>query len=184
MIPQSTITRLKKQVDLVRYIESRGTRLIKKGKEYVGLCPFHDDHTPSLSVDPKKKLWHCFGCDSGGDILMFIRMMDTVSFENAVKKLQALNGDIHHQGDGTRDRVSAAEGPETRGITPDRPVLLKEVFDFYHKTFSEDRRGLEYLKSRGLDSAELYKTFRFGFANGSLFKTLSDDLKKQLKETD
>jgi DNA primase len=185
MIPQATIQSLKKQVDLVRYIESRGTKLTKKGKEYVGLCPFHDDHNPSLSVDPKKQVWHCFGCDSGGDIIMFIRMMDIVSFENAVKKLQTYQ-DIPYNGDeNDRNTVSTkntAEGPEARGITPDRPVLLREVFDFYHKTFTEDKRGLEYLKSRGLDSAELFKSFKFGFANGSLFKTLNGDLKNQLKE--
>ncbi len=60
-------------IDMVQLIEAVGIRLKKVGTEYMGLCPFHDDHTPSLSVNREKNVWHCFGCGKGGDIHRFIQ---------------------------------------------------------------------------------------------------------------
>jgi len=72
MIPQDIIQQTKKQHNLVEYIQGRGLQLKRKGKEYVGLCPFHDDHNPSFSVNPSAGLWHCFACDIGGDVHLFL----------------------------------------------------------------------------------------------------------------
>ena len=87
MIPQETIDRIKRDVDLVGYIRARGVKLEKNGKEYKGLCPFHDDTNPSLSVNPVMKLWYCFACDEGGDVIKFVQKFDKVSFEEAVENL-------------------------------------------------------------------------------------------------
>jgi len=59
-------------LDIVELIEKLGVRLKKTGKEYAGLCPFHDDHNPSLSVNREKGLWHCFGCGRSGDVRKFV----------------------------------------------------------------------------------------------------------------
>jgi len=61
--------------------------LKKNGKGYVGLCPFHEDTNPSLSVNTQKNLWQCFSCGTGGDIIRFVELMDKVAFPVAVKKL-------------------------------------------------------------------------------------------------
>ena len=58
---------------------------------YTGLCPWHDDHNPSLSVDETKGLFHCFGCDAKGDIIELVRKMEGVSFREALKKLESGN---------------------------------------------------------------------------------------------
>jgi len=61
-----------KDMDIVELMGNLGIKLKKAGKEYVGLCPFHDDRNPSLSVNREKGIWHCFGCGRGGDVHRFI----------------------------------------------------------------------------------------------------------------
>ena len=71
-IPDSEIERLKTEVSLVRLVESSGVELEKRGGNRVGCCPFHEDDTPSLVVTVAKNLWHCFGCDAGGDPIEWV----------------------------------------------------------------------------------------------------------------
>ena len=69
-IPEEEIERLKKEVSLQRLVEAAGVRLAPHGKDLLGLCPFHDDHEPSLVVTPAKNLWHCLGaCRAGGSAM-------------------------------------------------------------------------------------------------------------------
>lgn len=165
MTPDSRITSIKQSVDIVQYIQSRGIQLKKAGKEYLGLCPFHEDHTPSFSINPQKRLWKCFGCNKGGDVITFVQELDKISFNEAVGKLK---GGVVPES----ERDSAAS----------RLLLLKRVFDFYARTWESDAKGYEYLKSRGIKSPALFKRFRFGFCSGSMMKTLSSQLKKELAE--
>jgi DNA primase len=72
MIGKETIESIKQGVDLVALIQSRGISLKKNGKGYVGLCPFHKDTKPSLSVNAQTNLWQCFGCGAGGDVIRFV----------------------------------------------------------------------------------------------------------------
>ena len=71
-ISKSDIEAIKQDHDLKAVIESYGVKLRKKGANYVGLCPFHKEKTPSFTVNPKTNLYHCFGCDAGGDVIRFI----------------------------------------------------------------------------------------------------------------
>ena len=72
---------------MVALAEARGIKLKKNGRSYFGLCPFHDDHNPSLSVNPKTNLWQCFGCGAAGDVIRFIELFDQVDFKEAVNRL-------------------------------------------------------------------------------------------------
>ena len=174
MVPQETIDRIKRETKLVEFVRSRGVKLKKAGKEYRGLCPFHDDSEPSFFVSPVMNLWNCFACDVGGDVIKFVQVFDKVGFEEAVGLLAPMNGKVVREASNVKS--------ETETAVPNRVALLERVFEFCHKTFLEDRRGLDYLKQRGITTAALFKTLRLGFANGSLLKTLSKDVKKQLKE--
>jgi DNA primase len=87
MIEKETIERVKACVDLKSLVESRGIELKKNSQGWFGLCPFHDDKTPSLSVTPSKNEWHCFGCGAGGDVIRFVEMFDRVNFKEAVRRL-------------------------------------------------------------------------------------------------
>ena len=92
---------LKASVDIVEYIGSRIV-LRKAGKDYVGLCPFHDDKHPSLSVVPAKQMFYCPACDVGGDVIAFIQRIDLCNFHEAVAKLGGAGP--------ATDRESAAQG--------------------------------------------------------------------------
>ena len=87
MISQETVESVKSKTDLVALIRSRGVELKKKGRNYIGLCPFHNDTEPSLSVNPAKNLWNCFGCGAGGDAVRFVEMFDKLEFPDAVRQL-------------------------------------------------------------------------------------------------
>ena len=89
MIEQEKIDRIKTTVDMVALAEARGIKLKKNGRGYFGLCPFHDDHNPSLSINPKTNLWQCFGCGAAGDVIRFIELFDRVDFTEAVRILSA-----------------------------------------------------------------------------------------------
>ncbi|MCW5971698.1 MAG: hypothetical protein KIT57_24600 [Blastocatellales bacterium] len=90
MIEQIEIDRIKRETDLVKLIESSGVKLKRKGKQLAGLCPFHDDHEPSLIVDPKKQLWNCLGaCSEGGDVYKWVMKRDGIDFKVAHQRLAA-----------------------------------------------------------------------------------------------
>ena len=88
MIEKEKIESIKRDIDLVALIESKGIPLKKNGKGYKGLCPFHEDKTPSLSVNPETNLWNCFGCDKGGDVIRFVELFDKIDFPQAVSQLE------------------------------------------------------------------------------------------------
>ena len=68
-VPEELKERLKREVSIQRLAEARGIKLVRSGKELIGLCPFHDDRNPSLNIDPAKNVWHCKGaCGEGGDL--------------------------------------------------------------------------------------------------------------------
>ncbi len=88
-IPNNELDRLKREVALVRLVESSGIELKKHGKDYLGLCPFHDDKEPSLVISPDKNLWHCLGaCAEGGDVIQWVIKRQGVSFRHAVELLK------------------------------------------------------------------------------------------------
>src|SRR3984885_3182438 len=89
-IPDETIERLKREISLERLAEARGIKLARHGADLIGLCPFHDDHEPSLIISPKKNLWHCLGaCQAGGTVIDWVMKSEGVSFRHAVELLRA-----------------------------------------------------------------------------------------------
>src|SRR5438552_1957491 len=88
LIDKTEIERVKTSTDLVTFIRDRGIKLTRKGKQLVGLCPFHADTDPSLIVDPVKQLWNCLGaCNEGGDVYRFVMKADGVDFPEAHRRL-------------------------------------------------------------------------------------------------
>ena len=88
-IPDAEIGRLKSEISLERLAEARGVVLRKRGKELIGLCPFHEDHSPSLTIDPVKNVWHCLGaCQTGGSVIDWVMHAEGVSFRHAVEILR------------------------------------------------------------------------------------------------
>ena len=85
-IEHGIITRVQRANDIVEII-SEHVNLVRKGREMVGLCPFHDDHKPSMYVHPDKQIFKCFACSAGGDVIKFVQMREGLSFMRAVERL-------------------------------------------------------------------------------------------------
>src|SRR5476651_1926106 len=84
---------IKRAADLVAVIEAHGVALKQEGRDYVGLCPFHDDKKPSLRVTPGKGLWRCMSCEAAGNVIQFVARKENVSeHEAALRLLAALPG--------------------------------------------------------------------------------------------
>ncbi|NVO00983.1 MAG: toprim domain-containing protein [Geobacteraceae bacterium] len=168
MIEKARIEAVKQGVDLVALIKSRGIELKKKGKGFVGLCPFHAEATPSFSVNPAQNLWQCFGCGTGGDSIRFVELFDKIGFPEAVGKL-----------DGTPSApappATPAAAKEPAALTAKQIKLLTRVIEFYHKTFSEDGRAREYLAGRCITDNALFAAHCVGFANGTLLNVLPQE---------
>ena len=81
---------LKSQLDLVAVVQACGVSLKRKGTNYFALCVFHTESTPSLSVNPRTQLFHCFGCGTGGDVFRFVERYYGIRFGAAVAKLNAM----------------------------------------------------------------------------------------------
>jgi DNA primase len=116
-IPEAEIERLKQEVALQRLAETMGVALKRHGADLIGLCPFHDDHEPSLVISPAKNLWHCLGaCQAGGSVIDWVMRAEGVSFRHAVELLQAdygVQGRTHAAGGrkpGAAQPLAAVQG--------------------------------------------------------------------------
>lgn len=172
-ISKTEIETIKQEHDLKAVIESYGVRLKKKGANYVGLCPFHEEKTPSFTVNPKTNLYHCFGCNAGGDVIGFVTKKEGIGFREAFDRL---NGN----GNGKNGKPPKPKAqPSSLTAAPVQPVnrsrLLNRVVSFYHKSFCEDQRAMEYLKSRGITDNSIFSDFQIGFSNGTLLNTIPDE---------
>ena len=145
MIEKERIEAIKKGTDLVGLIQSRGIPLKKNGKGYVGLCPFHEDTNPSLSVNTSTNLWQCFGCGKAGDVISFVELFDKVDFKEAVKLLSAVGAQPSAKQNDQRPTINEQQ------ITTKDLKLLARVVAYYQHTFTQDSRGINYLKNeRGI----------------------------------
>lgn len=165
---EAELERLKAGADLVRLIEASGVRLERRGKDHAGLCPFHEDREPSLSVSPEKNLWRCFGCDAGGDPIAWVMRREGVSFRHAVELLRAANGEQWAPDAEARPVRHASVRKLDFAAAPEDRALLGQVIDYYHATLTESPEALAYLEKRGLAHPEIVGHFKLGYANRTL----------------
>ena len=168
-IPQEEIDRIKREVDLVALVRSKGIELKKHGSTgLVGLCPFHDDKkTPNFIITPHKNLWHCPPCAKGGSVIDFVMKYAGVSFLHAFEILKEANPQILINSSSPVKKSTVPKLSSPFDFTADDETVLKQVFDFYHERLFENQEALEYLYKRGL-SNETIKTFKIGFADRTL----------------
>ncbi len=156
---QDSIERLRESADIVALI-SRKTDLRRVGSRWTGLCPFHEERTPSFSVDPERGLYHCFGCGVGGDAIGFVMETDQLDFPTAVEQLAE---------DSRVELKREQEDPEEEQRRRRRErllELLERATMFYAnvlKDSAEAGRARDYLRERGL-SEQVLADFRVGYA--------------------
>jgi DNA primase len=176
-ITPEAVERVRTAADIVEVLSGH-TELRRRGARYLGLCPFHEERTPSFSVDPTRNLYYCFGCQAGGDVFSFLQEKEGLAFREAVEQLA--------------DRYAIelayeARDPkeEERWRTRERLYeLLAKTAGFYSRYLwesEEAKRARAYLDSRGL-GREILEEFGVGFAPSAWDRVLTRALRAGYRE--
>jgi DNA primase len=160
-IKDSSVEAVKATAEILPLVEDY-VRLRKAGGTYKGLCPFHQERTPSFTVTPARGTFKCFGCGEGGDAITFVEKIEQVDFVGAIESLAKRFGvQLEYE-------EISAEADQARRRRDRLTKLLERATVFYERLLWESEQGRlarEYLASRGLDEA-ICRTFRLGYAPG------------------
>ena len=163
-IPEEFIRDLKMHCDIAEVISSY-VNLKKAGHNLMGLCPFHNEKSPSFSVSPENGFFHCFGCGAGGDVITFIKRIENLDYVEAVKLLAQRAG------------MTVPEDDRSKGMSQLRSRIYeanREAARFYHKQLytPEGREALEYLRKRQLTEKTIIH-FGLGYSPKSRFELVN-----------
>ncbi len=159
-IPQSFLQELINRTDVVEVV-GRYVQLKKGGANYMGLCPFHGEKSPSFSVSPTKQFFHCFGCGKNGNAIGFLMEHGGMSFIEAVKDLaQSYGLQVPEDDTDPGERQRAQQQRERQATLND---VLEKAGESYRKHLKTSPQAVAYLKGRGL-SGDIAKQFGLGYA--------------------
>ena len=174
-IRDESIAEVREATDVVALVAEYVTLRPGGGTRMKGLCPFHQEKTPSFTVDSTRRLWHCFGCSQGGDAIDFLMRQETLSFTEAVERLAHRAGiELRYEGRSAGERGSM--GRKSRLV-----AAHAEAVEFYHRALVESpdgRNARAYLSSRGMDRA-VAERFRLGWAPGRSWDALVGHLRNK-----
>lgn len=161
------IEEIKSSNDIVDII-SQYVILKRRGRNFLGLCPFHKEKTPSFSVSPDKQIFHCFGCGVGGDVITFINRIENLGYRESLEMLAEKAGIALPTVDN--------DGDNKRQILKEKVYSINQIVaELYHENLYKPQAKMaqEYVKKRKLDNNTL-KKFMIGYSNGGteVYKTL------------
>jgi len=160
-IKDESVERVKAAMEILPLVEET-VRLRKTGGSYKGLCPFHQERTPSFTVSPARGTFKCFGCGEGGDAITFLQKRDNIDFVEAIEQLaQRFHVELEYE-------ESSPEQERKRARDERLRALLERATEFYARMLWDSETGAlarEYLASRGLGE-EVCREFRIGYAPG------------------
>ena len=160
VIPQSFIQDLLNRIDIVDVV-GRYVQLKKGGANFMGLCPFHSEKSPSFTVSPTKQFYHCFGCGAHGTAIGFLIEYSGLGFVDAVKELaQNVGMTVPDQ-----DRLPPAQRAEVQAKSLALSEVMNKACDFYRHQLRSAQQAVAYLKGRGL-TGEIAAKFGMGYAPG------------------
>lgn len=167
----SKIEEIKSRVDIVE-LAGEYLTLKKAGRNYLGLCPFHSEKTPSFTVNREKQIFYCFGCGAGGNAITFLMKITNKTFPEAIKELAEKTGVL------LPPRLTTQEGRARDSLRETILNLNLQAAKLYERTLhsSSGKGAEEYLNARGVDP-ETVKQFRLGFAPDS-WRYLTDYIEK------
>jgi len=178
-IPEDDLKRLKNDIAVQRLAESRGIVLKKHGQDLIGLCPFHDDHEPSLVITPSKNLWHCLGaCQTGGSVIDWVMKAEGVSFRHAVELLREGLPTVITSNAKPIKQATIKKLPTQLNPDAQDQALLNQVIDYYHTELKHNPGALAYLNKRGIANNEAIDRFKIGFADRTLGYRLPEKNRK------
>jgi len=158
-IPEDKVLEIKNAADIVEVV-SESVLLKKTGKNYVGLCPFHSEKTPSFTVSPQKQIFYCFGCAAGGNVFSFIMKRDGISFPEAARILS------RQYGINIPVQTMSKEQKRLRSERENLLTVNRQAMEFFQSNLfnaSSGKQALIYLKKRGI-SQETMEIFKLGYA--------------------
>lgn len=161
-IPRETVEAIRERADLVEIV-SQVVTLKRRGSSYVGLCPFHQEKSPSFNVVPDKGFYHCFGCGEGGDVFTFLQKTRGLEFGEAVRELATQVGIT------IEERRLTSDERRRMSVRRDLYACCAAAADWFHgvlMTRPEGREAREYLRDRGIDD-ETIRSWRLGLAPDS-----------------
>lgn len=158
MIPQSFIADLIARVDIVDVV-GRYVQLKKGGANYMGLCPFHNEKSPSFTVSPTKQFYHCFGCGAHGTAIGFLMEYSGLSFVDAIKDLAQSHGMIVPE----NDQIPVQQRAEIQAKSLALSEAMTRASEYYRRQLKTAPEAIAYLQSRGL-SGEIAAKFAIGYA--------------------
>lgn len=171
------VDKIKSKIDIVEILGER-IQLKKAGRNFKALCPFHSEKTPSFVVSPERQIWHCFGCNSGGDVFTFLEQYENITFSEVLKELAARAG--------VKLTVSAArtDREKKQDLIYSLNHLSAQFYNYLLLSHPAGKRALKYLLEERKLTIPLIKTFMLGAApnNDALVKFLIG--KKKYKEED
>jgi DNA primase len=169
----STVEDIKARIDIIDLIAEH-VELKRAGQNYKGLCPFHSEKTPSFTVSPSKQIFHCFGCNKGGDIFSFLMLSEGMTFQEAVSYLA--------QRAGIRLEIRSQKSEVRSGIKEILFAIYKESLIFFHNNLKFSKQTISYLNERGLNSETIEK-FSLGYSKNTKYDG-NDSLFNHLKSKD
>ena len=174
-IPNDAIEKLKREIDLVELLRRHGVQLKKRGRSYVGLCPFHEEQKPSFTVNPSTNLYHCFGCpkgDNGGNAITFLMKKKHLGFREAYAELVGADAPKHPAAPAGVVSSPTDDDPRARVR---RQKLLARVVAYYRRSFIEKPAGREYLARRGITAPAALEAYNSGLCDGTLLSIAPKD---------
>ncbi len=156
MIPSSTIDEIRNKTDILQIV-GEYVPLKKRGKNYLGLCPFHSEKTPSFTVSPDKQIFHCFGCNEGGNVFSFLMKMENISFAEAVELLGSKIGIT----------VQKTSTPSMTKNDKDKLIEIMELAQRFYRENLDSEEGAvarDYLEKRGISDGSA-KAFKLGYSS-------------------
>ncbi|MWN31803.1 MULTISPECIES: DNA primase [unclassified Gilliamella] len=158
-------------------------KMKKKGNNYFGCCPFHDEKTASFSLSEKKQIYYCFGCGASGSVVNFLMQYEHLSFPEAIEELASMQGIRVPYIDAENNQIDQSKKIESRNFRRDLYTLMAKITNFYQQQLSlpTSTEARKYLEQRGLNS-EIITRYKIGFAPNE-WRMTSQNVVKSYSET-
>ena len=167
LIPRDFILDLIARTSILDVISKR-VKMKKKGNNYFGCCPFHDEKTASFSLNEKKQIYYCFGCGASGSVVNFLMQYERLSFPEAIEELASMQGIRVPYTDNENNQIDQSKQIESRNIRRDLYTLMAKITNFYQQqlALSTSIDAHKYLEQRGLNT-EIIARYKIGYAPNS-----------------
>ncbi|OCG20734.1 MULTISPECIES: DNA primase [unclassified Gilliamella] len=164
LIPRDFILDLIARTSILDVISKR-VKMKKRGNNYFGCCPFHDEKTASFSLNEKKQIYYCFGCGASGSVVNFLMQYERLSFPEAIEELASMQGIRVPYIDSDNNEIDQSKHIESRNVRRDLYTLMAKITDFYQQQLALPTSidAQKYLENRGLN-AEIIARYKIGYA--------------------